>query len=183
MVPAFEILLNCNNKVPELNKENATWVPTDWVDYMDPDAMTTLLEDHICNIEEEEYWEACQHTLKSPYELRANDGDEEEGITPSDDEDGSEDKNDSSSGCSSNDSGHDDDDNSSNSDDNSKSYDSSYNGDDWGELLSDREDEDVDLFYEEYDDDMDYYIQDIEDDAEVNRWSNTDSDQYRLINM
>ena len=47
---------------------------------MDPDAMTTLLGDHIYNIEEEEeYWEACQHTLESPYELRANDKDEEGG--------------------------------------------------------------------------------------------------------
>ena len=30
---------------------------------------------------------------------------------------------------------------------------------------------------------MDYYDQDIEDDAEANRWSDTDSDQYRLINV
>ena len=45
------------------------------------DAMTTLLGDHIYNIEEE-YWEACQHTLKSPYELKANDGDEEGGNSP-----------------------------------------------------------------------------------------------------
>ena len=76
---------------------------------MDPDAMTTLLGYHICNIEEDEYWKACQHTLKSPYEVRANDGDEEKGTTPSDDEDGSEDTSDSSSDSSSNDSGHDDD--------------------------------------------------------------------------
>ena len=39
--------------------------------------MTTLLKDAICNIEEEEYWEARQHELKSQYELRANDEDEE----------------------------------------------------------------------------------------------------------
>ena len=39
--------------------------------------MTILLGDPICNIEEEEYWEACQHALKSPYELKANDEDEE----------------------------------------------------------------------------------------------------------
>ena len=44
---------------------------------MDPNAMTTLLGDAICNIKEEEYWEARQHALKSPYELRANDEDEE----------------------------------------------------------------------------------------------------------
>ena len=44
---------------------------------MDPDAMTTLLGDAICNIKEEEYWEVCQHALKKPYELKANDEDEE----------------------------------------------------------------------------------------------------------
>ena len=49
MVPKFEILLDCN-KVPELKKEDTTWVPTNWADYMDPDAMTTLLGDAICNI-------------------------------------------------------------------------------------------------------------------------------------
>ena len=54
---------------------------------MDPDAMTTLLGDHIYNIEEEEYWEACQHMLKNPYELKANDENEEGGTTLSDDED------------------------------------------------------------------------------------------------
>ena len=60
MVPGFEILLDCNNKVPRLKKEDTTWVPTDCANYMDPDAMTTLLGDPICNIEEEEeYWEAC----------------------------------------------------------------------------------------------------------------------------
>ena len=65
MVPGFEILLDYNNKVPEPKKEDTTWVPTDWADQMDPDAMTTLLGDHICNIEEEECWEVCQYTLKS----------------------------------------------------------------------------------------------------------------------
>ena len=75
MVPRFDILLDCDDKVLELKKEDTTWVPTDQADYMDPDAMTTLLGDPICNIEEEEYWEACQHALKSPYELRANDED------------------------------------------------------------------------------------------------------------
>ena len=43
MVPGFEILLGCHKKVPELKEEGTTWVLTDWVDYMDPDAMTTLL--------------------------------------------------------------------------------------------------------------------------------------------
>ena len=55
MVLDFEILFDCNNKAPELKKEDTTWVPTDWVDHMDPDAMITLLRDPICNIEEEEY--------------------------------------------------------------------------------------------------------------------------------
>ena len=59
MMLGFEILLDCNNEGPELKKEDTTWVPTDWADHMDPDAMTTLLGDHIYNIEEEEYWEAC----------------------------------------------------------------------------------------------------------------------------
>ena len=30
---------------------------------------------------------------------------------------------------------------------------------------------------------MDYYDHDIEYDAKANRWSDTDSDQYRLINV
>ena len=30
---------------------------------------------------------------------------------------------------------------------------------------------------------MDYYDEDIEHDAKANRWSDTDSDQYRLINV
>jgi len=59
MAPGFEILLDCNNKVLELKEEDTTWFPTNWVNYMDLNAMTTLLGDHICNIEEEEYWEAC----------------------------------------------------------------------------------------------------------------------------
>ena len=122
--------------------------------------------------------------MKNPYELKANDGDKEWGTTPSDDEDGSDDKNDSSSDNSSSDSGHDDDDSSTNSDDNnSRSYNSPYSGDDWGEPPSDREDEDADLFYEEYDSDVDYYDENIEDDVEANRWSDTNSDQYRLINV
>ena len=58
-MPKFEILLDCNNKVPELKKEDTTSVPTDWADYIDPDAMTTLFGNAIYNIEEEEYWEAC----------------------------------------------------------------------------------------------------------------------------
>ena len=55
MVLGFEVLLDCNNKVLELKKEDTTWVPIDSVDHMDPDAMATLLGDPICNIEEEEY--------------------------------------------------------------------------------------------------------------------------------
>ena len=30
---------------------------------------------------------------------------------------------------------------------------------------------------------MDYYNEDIEDDAKANKWSDTDSNQYRLINV
>ncbi|KAK9989044.1 hypothetical protein SO802_029283 [Lithocarpus litseifolius] len=145
--------------------------------------MTTLLGDPIFNIEEKEYWEDYQHTLKSLYELRANNGDEKGGTSPSDNEDGSEDKSDSSSESSSNNSGHDDDDSSTNRDDNSRSYDSPYSGDDWGEPPNDREDEGADLFYEEYNSDVDYYDQDMEEVAEANRWSDTDSDQYRLTNV
>ena len=144
---------------------------------MDLDAMTVLLKDHIYNIKEEEYWEAYQHKLKSPYKLRVDDGDEEGGTAPNDDEDESEDKSDSSNDNKSSDGRHHDDDN------NSRSYDSPYSGDDWGEPPSDREDEDVDLLYEEYDSDVDYYDQDIEDDTEANRWSDIDNDQYRLINV
>ena len=55
MVPGFKLLFDCNKKLPELKKEDRNWVLIDWVDYMDPDAMTTILGDVICNIEEEEY--------------------------------------------------------------------------------------------------------------------------------
>ncbi|KAK9986684.1 hypothetical protein SO802_031635 [Lithocarpus litseifolius] len=102
---------------------------------------------------------------------------EEGGTTPSDDEDESDGKNDSSSDSNSNDSGHDDDDS------NSRSYDSPYSGDDWGEPPSDKEDKDVDLFYEEYGSDVDYYDEVIKDGAEANRWSDIDNDQYMLINV
>jgi len=118
MVPGFELLLDCNNKLPELKKEDTTWVLTDWVDYMDLDAITTLLGDAICNIEEEEYWEACQHALKSLYEERTSDEDENEGNAPSGDDEGSDAKSDSSSDNSSNDTGHGDDDNNSDSESN-----------------------------------------------------------------
>ena len=85
---------------------------------------------------------------------------------------------------SSSDSGHGDDDSNSDSEsNNSENYDSQYSCNNWGEPPSDREDEDTDLYYEEYDDDVDYYDEDIEDDAEANRWSDTDSDQYRPINI
>ena len=52
LVPGFELLLDCRNKLPELKMGDTTWVPTDWADYMDSNAMTTLLGDAICNIEE-----------------------------------------------------------------------------------------------------------------------------------
>ena len=122
--------------------------------------MTTLLGDAICNIEEEEYWEACQHALKSLYEARrANDEDEERGKATGDD--------DSYSDSESN---------------NSEDYDSQFSGNDWGEPPSEREYEDDGLYYEDYDNDVDYYDEDIEDD-EANRWSDIDSDKYRLKNV
>ena len=34
MVPGFEMLLECNNKVLEPKKEAAIWVLTDWAYYM-----------------------------------------------------------------------------------------------------------------------------------------------------
>ena len=56
MVPRFELLFDCNNKLLVLKKEDTNWVLTNWVDYMDLDARSMLLGDVICNIEEEEYW-------------------------------------------------------------------------------------------------------------------------------
>ena len=178
MVLGFELLLDCNNKLPELKKGGTTWVPPNWANYMDPDAMTTLLGDAICNIEEEEYYEACQYALKSPYEVRTSDEDGEGGAAPRDDDEGSDAKCDSSSDSSNSDSGHGDDDSNSDSEsNNSEDYDSQYSGNDWGEPPSDKEDEDEGLYYEEYNDDVDYYDEDIEDDAEANRWSDTNKDQ------
>ena len=55
MMPGFKLLLDCNNKIQELKKEDTNWVPTDWANYMDLDAMTTLLGDVLCNIGEEDY--------------------------------------------------------------------------------------------------------------------------------
>ena len=130
MVPGFELLFDCNNKLPELKKEDTNWVPTDWVDYMDLIAMTTLLGDAICNIEEEEYWEACQHALKSPYEVRASDEDEERGEALSDDDEGSRSKSDSSSDSSSDSGDSKDDRNSDSESNNSEDYDRQYNGND-----------------------------------------------------
>ena len=126
MVLGFELLFYCNNKLPKLKKEDTNWALTDWVDYMDPNAMNTLLRDAICNIEEEKYWEAYQHALKSLYEAKTSDEEEERGETPSDDDDeGSNNKSDSSSDNSSNDSGDSKDDSNSDSESNkSEDYDS-----------------------------------------------------------
>ena len=55
MLPGFELFLDCDIKLPKVNERNIDWVPTDWVDYMDPNARTTLLGNAIFNIEEEEY--------------------------------------------------------------------------------------------------------------------------------
>ena len=43
MVPDFKILFDCNNKVLELKEEDTTWFPTNWVDYMDPNAMMEII--------------------------------------------------------------------------------------------------------------------------------------------
>ena len=79
------------------------------------DAMTTLLGDAIFNIEEGEYWEACQHALKEPYEARIDDEDDKEGKAPSDDDEGSD------SGDSNSDDSKDSDNEDNNSDDNEDS--------------------------------------------------------------
>ena len=126
---------------------------------------------------------ACQHALKSSYEVRTSD--EERGEAPSDDNGDS--KSDSSSDSNNSDSGHGDDDNNSDSEsNNSEDYDSQYNGNDWGEPLSDREYEDEGLYCEDYDDNVDYYDEDIEDDAEaepIDMGRDAESDQYRLLNL
>ena len=153
---------------------------------MDPDAMTTLLGDAICNVEEEEYWEACQHALKSPYKARKSD---EEGREASiDDDEGSNIKSDNSSGSSSSDNRDSEDDNNSDSEsNNSEDYNSQYSGNDWGEPPSDREDEDEGPFYEDHsDDDVVYYDGDIEDDAKtelIDIESDTESEEYGLENV
>ena len=187
MMPGFELLLECNNQLLELKKEDINWVPTDWVNYMDPNAMTTLLGDAICNIEEEEYSEACQHALKSPYDARTRDEDDEGEEAPSDDDDGSNSESNSSSDSNSSDSGDGEEDSNSDSESNdSEDYDSQYSGNDWGEPPSDREYEDDGLYYEDYDDVVDYYNEDIEDDAKnetIDVGSDADSDQYRLENV
>ena len=56
MVPRFELFFDCDNKLPELKEKDTNWIPIDYANYMDLDAMTTLLGDAIFNIEEEEYW-------------------------------------------------------------------------------------------------------------------------------
>ena len=55
MMLRFKLLLDCNNKIQELKNEDTNWVPIDWANYMDLDAMTTLLGDVLCNIGEEDY--------------------------------------------------------------------------------------------------------------------------------
>ena len=55
MMLGFKLLLDCNNKIQELKNEDTNWVPIDWANYMDLDAMTTLLGDVLCNIGEEDY--------------------------------------------------------------------------------------------------------------------------------
>ena len=187
MVRGFKLLFDCNNKLLELKKEDINWVPIDWADYMNPNAMTTLLGDAIYNIEEEEYWKACQHALKSPYEARTNDEDEEGGEAPSDSDKGSNSKSGSSDSSNSDDGDGKDDSNSDSESNKSEDYDSQYSGNDWGEPPSDREDEDVGPFYEDHsDDDVDYYDGDIEDDAKsepIDAENDAKSEEYELENV
>ena len=93
--------------------------------------MTTFLGDVIYNIEEEEYWEVCQHALKNPYEVRTDDENDEGGEAPSDDGEGSNSKSDNSSDNNSSDSG-DSGDNKSNDINNEKSSSEDYNSQDSG---------------------------------------------------
>ncbi|KAK9991390.1 hypothetical protein SO802_026375, partial [Lithocarpus litseifolius] len=188
MVLGFELLFDCNIKLLELKKDDTNWVSTDWADYMDLDAVTMLLGDAICNIEEEEYWVACQHALKSPYEARTSYEDKEGGKAPSDSDEGSNSKSYSSSDSNNSDDGdskyHSNNDSES---DNSEGNDSQYSGNDWGEPPSDREDEDVGPFYEDhFDDDVDYYDKDVEDDAKaepIDKENRTESEEYELENV
>ena len=121
IVPGFKLLFDYNKKLLELKKEDTNWVPTDWTNYMDLNVMTTLLGDAICNIEEEEYWEACQHALKRPYKAKTSDEDEERGEAPSDSDKSSNSKSDSDS---SNDGNGEDDSNSDGESNKSEDYDS-----------------------------------------------------------
>ena len=187
MLPRFELFLDYDIKLPEEQERDTNWALMDWADYMDPDAMTTLLEDAICNLEEEEYQEACQHALKNPYEAGMDNEDDEEGGVPNDDNEGSgseDSNNDDNKGSDSDDSDESEDsdgrDNSSDDSDNEGSdnedYDIQDNNNDRGETLSDREDEDAGAFYEDNSyDEGDYYDKDIEDDAEAVRG---DYDEY-----
>ncbi|KAK9986689.1 hypothetical protein SO802_031640 [Lithocarpus litseifolius] len=171
MVPGFKLFFDCDNKLPELKDKDTNWVPTDWADYMDPDAMTTLFRDAIFNIEEEEYWEAWQHALKNPYKAIIDDENDEGGEAPNDEDEGSDSKNDNSGDSSSNesrDSGNNNSNDSDSENSSSKDYDSQDSANDRGEPPSDREDEDVGSFYEDhFDNDMDYYDGDIEDDVKA----------------
>ena len=162
MLLGFELFLDCDIKLPNINERNIDWVLTDWADYMDPDAMTTLLGDAIFSIEEEEYWEACQHALEDPYERRMDDEDDEQGEAPSDDNEDSDsedsDKEDSDSEDS--DSGY------------SEDYNSKDNSNDREgapcDENRDKEDKDAEAFNEENSyEGVGYYDEDIEDDEEV----------------
>ena len=100
---------------------------------------------HSLPIKEEEYWEACQHALKNPYEVRTDDENEEGGEAPSDDDEGSNSESNNNGDSNSSDSGDNGDNNSNDSDSeksSSEDYDNQDSGNDRGELPSDREDED-----------------------------------------
>ncbi|XP_050241161.1 uncharacterized protein LOC126690069 [Quercus robur] len=145
---------------------------------MDPDAMTTLLGDAIFNMEEEEYWEACQHALKDPSKARIDDEDDEEGEAPSKDNEVSDSKDSNSYDSDSKDSYSDDSEDNDGGDNDSEDSDceGSDNEDygirdsgiDKGEPPSDREDEDAGTFCEDNSyDEVDYYDEDIANDVEA----------------
>ncbi|KAK9997905.1 hypothetical protein SO802_017508 [Lithocarpus litseifolius] len=170
MVLGFELLFDCNNRLPKPKKEDINWVPTDWADYMDPNVMTTLQGDANCNIEEEEYWEACQHALKSPYEVRISDEDEERGEDPSDSDEGSNSKSDSSNNNSSNDDGDGEDDSNDHSDDGVDYYD--------GDIEDDAEVEPINM--ENGTENEEYELENVLDAVreEVEEADNIDYDDY-----
>lgn len=116
----------------------------------------------------EEYWVACQHALKDPYEVGIDD---EEGEASNDDNEGSdsEDSNSDDSIDSDSDDSEDSDGWDNDSEDNgNEDYGIRDSRNDRGEPLNDREYEDAGAFYEDNSyDEVDYYDEDIEDEKQA----------------